>query len=142
LRPLLEPPGEGYPRFMVSEAWLDRSLSTALGSWTELKHDTLLYAKPVYAEMGAGGLPPPEPVPPKGYVEPVPELYARVVALAEMTRVGLARRGLIDAKDEKALTMLEELGKKLGAIAVKELTGVAPTAEEYELIRYWGGKIE
>ncbi len=61
----------------------------ALGSWTELRRDTILYAKQVYAEMGAGALPPPAPEPPKGYVEPVPELYARLQALAQMTIDGL-----------------------------------------------------
>lgn len=142
LTPLLEVPGEGYPRFMQSEAWVDKQLTTALGSWTELKHDTILYSKPVYAEMGGGGLPPPEPVPPKGYVEPVPEVFARIVGLAEMTRVGLARRGLLDTKDGQALEKLEALGTKLGAIALKELTGGEVTPAEYELIRFYGGKIE
>ncbi len=66
LRPLLDPVGEGYPQFMRSDAWLDKQLNTSLGSWTELKRDTILYAKQVYAEMGAGALPPPTPEPPKG----------------------------------------------------------------------------
>jgi hypothetical protein len=142
LMPLLETTGEGYPTFMRSEAWLDKQLNTAMGSWTELKHDTILYSKPVYAEMGAGGLPPPEPVPPKGYVEPVPELYARVQSLAEMTRVGLSRRGMLDEKDKRALELLEQLAKQLGEIARKELFNKALSAEEYELIRFYGGKIE
>jgi hypothetical protein len=62
--PLLEVPSEGYPAFMRSDAWLDKQLNTTLGSWAELKHDTILYAKQVYAEMG-GGPPPPEPVLPR-----------------------------------------------------------------------------
>jgi hypothetical protein len=142
LRPLLDPPPPGVPIFMQSDAWLDKQLFTALGSWTELKHDTLLYTKPVYAEMGAGGLPPPEPVPPKGYVEPVPETFARVAALAEMTRVGLERRGLIGDAEKKALAKIEELALKLAAIAVKQLSNGTVTREEYELIRFYGGKIE
>ena len=63
--PLLDVPGSGYPTFMQSPAWLDKQLNTALGSWAELKHDTILYAKQVYAEMGAGP-PPPPPLPPRG----------------------------------------------------------------------------
>src|SRR5262245_24338501 len=59
-----------------------------------------------------------------------------------MTRVGLSRRGLIDTKDSKALELIEELAKKLGAIAVKELTAVEVSNAEYELIRFYGGKIE
>ncbi len=88
-QPLLEAPGEGYPAFMQSNAWLDKQLNTVLGSWTELKHDTILYAKQVYAEMGGGPMPP-EPVPPQGYVEPVPAFYARLAALTAMTRTGWA----------------------------------------------------
>ena len=60
---------------MQSPAWVDKQLNTVLGSWSELKHDTILYAKQAYAELG-GGPPPPPPLPPKGYVEPVPEFYA------------------------------------------------------------------
>jgi hypothetical protein len=52
--PLLDVPGQGYPVFMQSQAWQDKQLNTVLGSWAELKHDTILYAKQVYAEMGGG----------------------------------------------------------------------------------------
>ena len=45
--------GEGYPSFMHNKAWLHKELNTFLSSWTELKHDTILYAKQIYAEMGA-----------------------------------------------------------------------------------------
>jgi hypothetical protein len=52
LKPLTEPKGEGYPSFMQNQAWNGKQLETYLGSWAELKHDTILYAKQVYAEMG------------------------------------------------------------------------------------------
>jgi hypothetical protein len=48
LLPLLSDPGEGFPYFMQNEAWVDKQLSTALGSWAELRHDTILYAKQSY----------------------------------------------------------------------------------------------
>ncbi len=48
--------GGAYPPFMQTQAWTRKDLQTSLGSWTELKHDTILYAKQVMAEMG-GGLP-------------------------------------------------------------------------------------
>ena len=44
-----------YPAFMRTQAWARKDIHTALGSWTELKHDTILYAKQVMAEMGGGG---------------------------------------------------------------------------------------
>ncbi len=140
-RPLLAVPGQGYPAFMQSPAWVDKQLNTALGSWTELKHDTILYAKQVYAEMGEGGGPP-EPVKPRNYVEPVPQFYARLVALTAMTREGLSSRGLLAADDSASLQRLEELAKAFQAIAEKELRGEALTEEEESIIRFYGGDLE
>jgi len=84
---LLAPKDSRYPAFMQTQAWTRKELHTALGSWTELKHDTILYAKQVIAEMGGGG---PEVEPPHSFVEPNPEAYARLLALASMTRDGLS----------------------------------------------------
>jgi hypothetical protein len=83
--------GEGYPSFMHSKAWLHKELNTFLSSWTELKHDTILYAKQIYAEMGGGMA----GVDDRGYVEPNPKLYARLAALVNMTREGLSTRIII-----------------------------------------------
>ena len=63
---LIEPKREGYPTFMRSEAWLDKQLNAALGSWAELRHDTILYAKQsVVAECGGGPEEEPPPPPPE-----------------------------------------------------------------------------
>ncbi len=148
--PLLEEPGAGYPLFMQNEAWLDKSLNTALGSWAELRHDTILYAKQAYAELGGGGKgPPPAPVPPKGYVEPVPEFYARLAALAAMTKQGLEERGLAGGEDTPQLALavqslqeLADLSLALKAMAEKELAGQPLSEAEYERIRYYGGTLE
>jgi hypothetical protein len=142
LRPMMEPVGDGYPQFMRSDAWLDKQLNTMLGSWSELRHDTLLYAKQVYSEMGAGALPPPVPEPPKGYVEPVPEVYARISAIARMTIDGLKERGLLLPGDEQALAQMVEIADRLQTISEKELRGEALTDEEYEKIRFYGGDLE
>mgnify|MGYP001078117718 CR=1 FL=1 len=139
--PLLDEPGEGYPAFMESQAWLDKQLNTVLGSWAELKHDTILYAKQAYAELG-GGPPPPPPTPPRGYVEPVPEFYARLAALTSMTRDGLGRRGLLCQQDDESLRRLGDLARSFQAMAEKELRGEPLTDEEYETIRFYGGELE
>ena len=139
--PLLEPPGAGYPAFMQSPAWTDKQLNTALGSWAELKHDTILYAKQAYAEMG-GGPPPPPPTPPQGYVEPVPEFYARLQALTNMTHSGLQERGLLNDFDRQSLEKLSALAGALQLMAQKELSGEPLSDEEYERIRYYGGELE
>jgi hypothetical protein len=139
--PLIEAPGEGYPLFMRGQAWQDKQLNTALGSWAELKHDTILYAKQVYAELG-GGPPPPEPVPPRGYVEPVPQFYARLAALTSMTRTGLDSRGLLSDLDRGSLEWLERLASEFQVMAEKELAGEPLTQKEYDTIRFYGGDLE
>lgn len=87
----------GYPFFMQNEAWRHKDTQAALGSWTELKHDTLLYAKQSYAEMGGGGDDPlTKPAVPKGYVEPNIEFWDRLIALSQMTYQGMNDLGLLD----------------------------------------------
>jgi len=53
---------------------VDKQLNTVLGSWSELKHDTILYAKQVYAELGGG--PPPPPPERQGLRRTSAEFYA------------------------------------------------------------------
>jgi len=137
LRPLLEPRGEGYPTFMRSEAWLDKQLGTSLSSWAELRHDTILYAKQSGAEMGAG----PEGQP-KGYVEPYPELFARLGYLAWRAREGLAARAILPDRLGAAFSKLEDVLLFLKSVAEKQLTNQPRTAEEYERIQYFGGELE
>jgi hypothetical protein len=140
--PLLEKPDTSYPRFMQSVAWQDKQLNTALGSWAELKHDTILYAKQVYAEMGGGGPAPPDPVLLRGYVEPVPFFYARLAALAAMTREGLTSRNMLSEQDGNSLQRLEEIASAFQTMAEKELESKPLTEEEYNTIRWYGGDLE
>ena len=137
-QPLLTPKGSAYPPFMQTQAWLRKDLQTALGSWTELKHDTILYAKQVMAEMGGGG---PEQIP-HGYVEPNPEAYARLLALAQMTEAGLQSRNLLSDLTSGNLDNLISQLKFLQDISQRELSGGTITNDEYMQIMYWGGTLE
>lgn len=139
LRPLLAERGTGWPQFMQTDAWRKKSLNTFLGSWTELKHDTILYAKQVLAEMGGG---PMEERDDRGYVEPQPELYAKLSALCSATREGLARYNALPEEIGENLTRLSELAQRLAVISEKELLGMTPDAEEFDLIRDFGGDLE
>lgn len=139
LRPLTRQVPDGYPTFMLNQAWAHKELNTLLGSWTELKHDTILYSKQNYAEMGGGGM---EEIDDRGYVEPNPHLYARLAALSAMTRDGLKARNLLDERDSENLSRMEELALQLKTISEKELRGESLTEEEYELIRSFGGQLE
>lgn len=135
---LLGEKGEGFPSFMGNKAWSRKELNTYLGSWTELKHDTILYAKQVYAEMGGGW----DDVDDRGYVEPNPHLYARLAALVKMTREGLASRDLLNERDRESLKRLEQLALFLKTISEKELAEIPLSEEEYDLIRSYGGQLE
>lgn len=138
-QPLIEPKGAAFPAFMQTQAWTRKDLHTALGSWTELKHDTLLYAKQVMAEMGGGGG---VEYPPHGYVEPNPEAYARMLSLARMTYAGLESRSLLsDLMRDNLGNLISEL-QFLQDISERELAGEAITDEEYWHIVYWGGILE
>ncbi len=139
LQPLLSEKPAGYPSFMRNQAWVRKELNTYLGSWTELKHDTILYAKQAYAEMG--GLMP-EEFDDRGYVEPNPELYARLASLTNMTIRGLEARGLLTDDMKENLEIMEELALSLKTISEKELNNQALSDDEYELIRSYGGQLE
>lgn len=137
LKSLLGAFGEGYPAFMQTRPWEDKELQTALGSWSQLRHDTLLYAKPSGAEMGGA-----EPIPVQGYVEPVPEFWARLAYLNYLSREGLQARGLLSAPLAKAFSTFGGLLQFLKTCAEKELRGEALSAAECERIQYFGGELE
>lgn len=72
--------------FAKAPAWGYKKLLTAEAAMAELKHDTILYAEQSGAEMGSfgeGWVAGPFKMPiPRGYVEPVPELYAALAGAA------------------------------------------------------------
>ncbi len=140
LQPLLQAKGEGYPYFMQSAAWVDKDLHSWLGSWAELRHDTILYAKQSYTQMLTAVLRTPEPA--NGYVEPQPELYARLAALAAQMRDGLESRGLLGAEMARKLDDMEQLQLTLKTISEKELRGEGLTEDEYAAIRTIGDTLE
>jgi len=142
LHPLLEVKGAGYPAFMQSPAWTDKDLHTWLGSWTELRHDTILYAKQSYTIMATSAMPEPEPEQVRGYVEPQPEVYARLAALTAQMRAGLGGRGLLNDEMTRHLEGMETLLLALKTISEKELRGEPLTEAEYDTIRFIGGTLE
>ena len=105
----------GYPTFMQTEAWLDQKLVTFLGSWTELRHDTILYAKQSYTLRTS------IPSVPGGYVEPIPLLWSRLRGLTIQTKMGLSKLGVLTQfYEEKLDSLSEELYFLLNA-SLKEL---------------------
>ena len=139
LRPLLDVKGEGYPIFMQGEEWAKKNLECFAGSFTELKHDTVLYTKQVMAEMGGGWNEEPDD---RGYVEPEPLVYARFGDLSDRTAQGLQKYGMLNDNERENLTRLSQIADMFLEISKKELTNETLTEEEYEFIRNYGGNIE
>ncbi len=138
LRPLLEQFGEGYPTFMQTQAWQDRELQAALASWAELRHDTILYAKQSYTPAPTAA--PPEPV--VGYVEPVPEFYARMLALTSMTKEGLAELNALNETESSRLESLESILERLIDISCDELENRELDEDDYRFIRDFGEELD
>ncbi|MCJ7515490.1 MAG: DUF3160 domain-containing protein, partial [Dehalococcoidia bacterium] len=116
LKPLMEKYGKGYPAFMQTDAWQEKGLNTALASWAELRHDTILYAKQSYTPMVTSAPPPEKPL--VGYIEPVPEFYARILDLTKMTREGLSQLGALSSEENGRLLSLEAVLNMSLSIAV------------------------
>lgn len=141
LKALLKEYGAGYPTFMQTEAWQDKELSCALASWSQLRHDTILYAKQSYTP-GATSAPGEPPKPVVGYVEPVPEFYNRLLALTRMTTKGLEERNVLDQSSKNRLESLENVLEKLVDISVKELGNEKLTEEDYNYIKYFASSLK
>ena len=141
LKSLLSEFKQGYPTFMQTKAWQDKELNTALASWAELRHDTILYVKQSYT-MGLKGILLPPELKIVGYVEPVPEFYARLLTLTKITNKGLKR--LVPYEELKklnigpALDQFAEILEELLEISKKELENKSLTEKEYDFIKNFG----
>jgi len=138
LMPLLIEKDGGFPPFMQNLAWLRKDLNTALGSWTELRHNTILYAKQSVTPIGDG----PRNILIRGYVEPNPWLYARLASLTKLTKEGLLGLSILNEDMEGRLIILEDLLLTLKSISEKELTGGEITTDEYKELCLFGETIE
>lgn len=121
-------PPAGAP---ATDAWQRRVLATQLGSWAELRHDTILYAKQSYTIGVLCEFP-------DAYVDPYPELYARLGDLAQ------AMGAVADGLPASAATLRDrirgwttEFGlvtANLARMAENQLTGTAHPQELLDFI--------
>ncbi len=127
----------GVPSFMANEAWQHKALNTALGSYAELKHDTVLYGKQPLAEMGG-----PVEYAEHHYVEPNVPLYSKLFYLTDYTTAVLDERGMLDESLRGAADTYKELLQLLIDCSVKELRGEALTEDENDRLLWYGGTLE
>lgn len=138
LRLTMQQPPEQAPPLMRTKAWARKSLQTALGSWTELRHDTLLYAKQSVIAEGDGG----EEQEVVGYVEPYPDVYARLAELAGRLAATLSDYDMLDPISRDKCSQMETLALTLQSIATKQLTGQQLDGNERDAIVYFGSYVE
>ncbi|MCA9546007.1 MAG: DUF3160 domain-containing protein, partial [Myxococcales bacterium] len=123
-----DPAAHGRPALMGSEAFGRRLLNAQLGSWTELRHDNVLYAKPSYT--GGGGCDYPD-----GYVEPVPAFYQALIDLADLG-LAISEGPLADLNPQGAALYrdwwlkLHAVATQLKALAEQQITGEPFSAEQ------------
>jgi hypothetical protein len=138
--------GPEYPEAMRTQAWAMKSLNTQLASWTQLRHDTVLYAKPLE-------VPPILCFYPAGFVEPRPEFFAGMSAMCRRARellgglefelprpVFIAPYGTVAemrAKLETFLERFQETCDSLESIARGELAQQPLTEPQTALIDNW-----
>ncbi|GAB1427455.1 DUF3160 domain-containing protein [Aminivibrio sp.] len=129
--------GKGYPLYMQSPLFAAKQLETQLGSYTELRHDTILYEKPNYAEMGDGGYEdPPKPLV-RGFIEPNLPFWNEMIRVVAYMRNGFEKNGLfpMDTEEYGALSTFGETIARCSKLAAKELAGKKLSEEEYEFLR-------
>ena len=119
-----------YPEFMRNLAWQDEKLNTASGSWAQLRHDTLLYAKQTYIPILICSYP-------EGFVEPNPTFYSRMQKLTERTieAVNTMPSGSVASAVLNSLITMKEITQQLEVISTKELTQQPLTSEETAFIK-------
>jgi hypothetical protein len=128
LKKLVTSPHLECPEFMRSDSWKLKELNAALGSWTQLRHDTILYGKQSYTLVGLGMSRTSELT--EGWVEPYPEIYKLVSDFV----LALGKTSEYPEDVEKKLTEFSELLIQLSAISEKELKGNSLTEKECRLI--------
>ena len=119
-----------YPEFMRNLAWQDEKLNTASGSWAQLRHDTLLYAKQTYIPILICSYP-------EAFVEPNPTFYSRMQKLTERTieAVNTMPSGSVASAVLNSLITMKEITQQLEVISTKELTQQPLTSEETAFIK-------
>jgi hypothetical protein len=118
---------ETVPQSFHKRAWACKQLNAALGAWTELRHDTILYVKQSYtATPRSISIPPP----PLAYVEPCPLVYWRLGALVMHMREQLDQRTMLTPAVRSHMVEFEALLDELRAVAISELKGQWPDQSE------------
>lgn len=132
LQTLSESESENMPSFTQTAQWQTRMLNTQLGSWAQLRHDTILYAKQSYTSGPSCEFP-------DAYVEPYPAFFERIAAYADKA---VAAVGQLDNTGSNALlqgvlnyfTELAFISDILHEMAQQQRDGIPYTEEQLAFV--------
>lgn len=117
------------PALHQTELWGRRLLNTQLGSWAELRHDTLLYAKQSYTTIPGCEFP-------DAYVDPYPAFYTALLKYAQSGSrlVELATDPDLARAMSDYFSTLARAATVLGDMAERQLRGEPYTDEQLAFI--------
>ncbi len=119
---------ETLPPFMQTGAWWQQKINTQLASWTELRHDNLLYAKQSYSGFPICSFP-------FSYVEPIPAFYKSMKELANQTIEKFNNLSISLDQQKIYFNGFALVMDTLETIAQKELDKVQLTDKENKFLR-------
>ena len=130
---------ENAPYFKLDPVYRLKNLVTYLGSYTELKHDTLLYVKQAYAELWWGGSaecsievdPPLLPVP-KWYIEADIDVINKLIELNNETKSDFSE---LDDYILNNFVEFDTFLNHLKAILVQQMNNEVISDEDFEWMR-------
>jgi len=134
LRTLSDKADDRMPEAMKTQAWAMKQTNTQMASWTQLRHDTILYAKQSYTE----GL---SCYYPHGFVEPVVPFWAAMDNMASRSATLLEQTPFPDevkptqAQQVKFLRAFATQMGKLRAVAEKQLDQKELTDDEKKVLQ-------
>ena len=121
----------GYPYFMKTSAFRMQKMNTQLASWSQLRHDNLLYAKQSYTGGASCSYP-------YSYVEPYPEFYGTINRFAREAKLIFAEIPTESGYMSRVNTYFDHLSgtmDTLQIIAEKELAGEQLSVNELEFLK-------
>jgi hypothetical protein len=138
IEPMWEPHGEAFPDYMRTEAWTTKDHQSGFGSYSELKHDTILYAKQAAAEGEGPTLSPRI----RNWVEPDPVPFQRLASVTSLMRRGLSTRGLSTHEQDRLMADAAKMFQRFAWIATDELAGKPLSAPDNQWLAFIGGMFE
>jgi len=124
--------------FVRSEAYPDKTLVSTSGSWAQLRHDTILYAKQSYTSEDFHRL---EREPPLdvAYVEPKPAVFTQLARIGADLQMKLRALGVVNAEVDEKLTAFANHSARFAKIAENEMAGVRMSAADGTFCKRVGG---